>query len=47
LRALLSAVGVDALQGYTARTPRPVAVGVPPSAPHRPAAPHPPAAASA
>jgi histidinol-phosphatase (PHP family) len=47
LRALLSAVGVDALQGYTARAPRPVAVGVPPSAPHRPAAPHPPAAASA
>jgi hypothetical protein len=47
LRALLSAVGVDALQGYTARAPRPVAVGVPPSAPSRPAAPHPPAAASA
>jgi histidinol-phosphatase (PHP family) len=47
LRALLTAVGVDALQGYTARTPRPVAVGVPPSAPHRPTAPNPPAAASA
>ncbi len=47
LRALLSTVGVDALQGYTARAPRPVAVGVPPSAPQRPTASHPPAAASA
>jgi histidinol-phosphatase (PHP family) len=47
LRALLGAVGVDALQGYTARAPRPVAVGVPPSTPQRPTAPHPPAAASA
>ena len=42
LRALLGTVGVDALQGYTARAPRPVAVGVPPSAPARPTAPQPP-----
>jgi histidinol-phosphatase (PHP family) len=32
LRALLGAVGVDALQGYTARVPRRVAVGMPPAA---------------
>jgi histidinol-phosphatase (PHP family) len=31
LRAMLGAVGVDSLQAYTARAPRRVAVGVPPS----------------
>jgi histidinol-phosphatase (PHP family) len=39
LRALLGAAGVDALQGYAARVPRPVPVGGPPSAPEPPLAP--------
>ena len=31
LRDVLASAGVDALQGYTARVPRPVAIGVPPT----------------
>jgi hypothetical protein len=37
MRTLLGAVGVDALQAYTARVPRPVAVGVPSPAADGPA----------